>query len=90
MRAAGLVECGAEGRAFILQPHSPGLRMLRANLEQLRSAILGTGRMTEAEFDADLERLEADDILVPSPILWTVCGRRPLAAPRGLTIARAR
>ena len=27
MRAAGLVECGAEGRVFIHQPHSPGLRM---------------------------------------------------------------
>lgn len=77
MRAAGLVECGAEGRAFIHQPHAPGLRLLRAGLEQLRSAILGTGRMSEAEFDADLERLEADDILVPSPILWTVWGRRP-------------
>jgi SAM-dependent methyltransferase len=90
MRAAGLVECGAEGRAFIHQPHSPGLRMLRANLEQLRGAILGTSRMSEAEFDADLERLEGDDILVPSPILWTVWGRRPLATPPGLTIARAR
>ncbi|HTO50045.1 MAG TPA: methyltransferase domain-containing protein [Burkholderiales bacterium] len=77
MRAAGLVECGAEGRAFIHQPNSPGLRMLRANLEQLRGAILGTGRMSEAEFAADLERLKADDILVPSPILWTVWGRRP-------------
>ena len=77
MRAAGLVECGAEGRVFVHQPNSPGLRMLRANLEQLRGAILGTGRMSEAEFDADLERLESDDILIPSPILWTVWGRRP-------------
>ena len=77
MRAAGLVECGAEGRVFVHQPNSPGLRMLRANLEQLRGAILGTGRMSEAEFDADLERLVSDDILVPSPILWTVWGRRP-------------
>ena len=77
MRAAGLVECEAEGRVFIHQPNSPGLRMLRANLEQLRGAILRTRRMSEAEFDADLERLESDDILIPSPILWTVWGRRP-------------
>ena len=54
--------------------------MLRANLEQLRDAILATGRLSSAEFDADLERLEADDLLVPSPILWTVWGRRPWPA----------
>jgi hypothetical protein len=47
MRMAGLVECGAEGRAFIHHPNSPG--MLRANLGQLRCAILATGRMSEAE-----------------------------------------
>jgi len=76
MRGAGLLQCGAEGSAFIHHRGSPGLAMLRANLEHLRSAILGTGRMSRAEFDADLERLEAEDILVPSPILWTVWGRR--------------
>jgi SAM-dependent methyltransferase len=77
MRRAGLQCVGAEGRAFIHHPGSPGMRMLRANLEQLRGAIVAMGQVSEADFDTELALLDADDILVPSPVLWTVWGRRP-------------
>jgi hypothetical protein len=32
--------------------------------------------ITEQEFDKDMLRLDDPDFLMPSPILWTVCGRR--------------
>jgi hypothetical protein len=55
----------------------PGLALLRANFEQLRSNMIDTGYITEEEFNEDIARLDDPNFMTPSPIMWTVWGRRP-------------
>lgn len=78
LRAAGLVDTGTEGRAFIWPAGSAGARLNRLNYEQLREPILATGLLTEEEFTRDLAQLENGGIEINSPVLWTAWGRRPL------------
>lgn len=77
LRAAGLERIGIEGRAFIWPGGSAGATLNRLNYEQLRDAILATGRITEEEFAIDLARLDDCDFEIRSPILWTAWGQRP-------------
>ena len=76
MRALGLVDVRAHGRMAMWHGGSAGARLFRANFEQLREALLGVGLLTQDELDADLARLDNPDTLFPSPVMWTVCGRR--------------
>jgi hypothetical protein len=55
----------------------PGLALLRANFEQLRSNMIDAGYITEEEFNEDIARLDDPNFMTPSPIMWTVWGRRP-------------
>jgi hypothetical protein len=77
MRAHGLVDIRAHGRLAMWQGGSAGARLFRANFEQLREDLLQTGLLTQAEFGDDLARLDNPRTLFPSPVMWTVCGRRP-------------
>jgi SAM-dependent methyltransferase len=77
MRAHGLVDIRAQGRMAMWQGGSAGARLFRANFEQLRDELLRIGLLTQAELDDDLARLEEPRTLFPSPMMWTVCGRRP-------------
>ena len=54
LKATGLGEVEAEGSLVMYQAHSPGTLLMRANLEQLRSALVATGTITDAELDKDL------------------------------------
>jgi hypothetical protein len=38
--------------------------------------MIGAGYLTDDEFDRDLARTAMVDFLMPSPIMWTVWGRR--------------
>lgn len=77
MRAHGLVDIRAQGRMSMWQGGSAGARLFRANFEQLREELLRIGLLTQAELDDDLTRLDDPRTLFPSPVMWTVCGRRP-------------
>lgn len=77
MRAHGLVEIRAQGRMTMWQGGSAGARLFRANFEQLREELLRIGLLTRAELDDDLARLDDPRTLFPSPVMWTVYGRRP-------------
>jgi hypothetical protein len=77
MRGHGLVDIRAEGRMAMWCGGSTGARLFRANFEQLREALLQLGLLTQAELDDDLARLDDPRTLFPSPVMWTVCGRRP-------------
>lgn len=77
IRAHGLVDIRAEGRMAMWQGGSTGARLFRANFEQLREELLRLGLLTLAELDDDLARLDDPRSLFPSPVMWTVCGRRP-------------
>ena len=76
-RALGLADLGAEGHLYMVQPGSPLATLLRASCERRRSAMIDAGYITDEEFDRDLARTEAADFMMPSPIMWTVWGRRP-------------
>ena len=77
MRACGLAEIGAEARLFRWQGGSPGVGIEWANLQQMRASILASGLVTEAEFEADLARMDDPQFAYPSPVMWATWGRRP-------------
>lgn len=79
MQTLGLTEIGAEGRIFRWTGGSPGAWVIRAGIEQLREAILATGRISAEEVAADLARLDDPAFAFASPLLWAVWGRRPAA-----------
>jgi ubiquinone/menaquinone biosynthesis C-methylase UbiE len=79
LRARGLVDVGAEARMFMVKSGSPGASLVRANYEQLRPALIDAGYITEHEFDEDLARLDVQDFMMPSSIMWAAWGRRPWA-----------
>jgi SAM-dependent methyltransferase len=80
LRAAGLSEVAAEGRVLMFDRRNGGGELLRANFEQLAGELVAAGFITAERLRADIERLDADDYAAPSPIMWTVAGRRPVSA----------
>ncbi len=81
LRAHGLVDIRAEGRMAMWQGGSAGARLFRANFEQLREELLRLGLLTQVELDDEVARLDDPRSLFPSPVMWTVYGRRPPARP---------
>jgi SAM-dependent methyltransferase len=82
LRVRGLERISAEGRMQMSLGGSVGAAMMRANLEQLRDAILASGDVTPLEFAQDLARLDQRDFMVPSPVMWSVAARRPYGLGR--------
>jgi 2-polyprenyl-3-methyl-5-hydroxy-6-metoxy-1,4-benzoquinol methylase len=80
MRSSGLVNIGAEGSLSMWGGCSAGTRLLKSNYEQLKTAILSTGLLSEREFAESLAQLDSEDFLVPSSIMWTAWGRRSVSA----------
>ena len=76
LRAHGLRDVFAEGRVFMWPGRSIGSELMRANLEQLRGAIIESGQINAEEFERDLARLDDDDFLASSPVMWAAWGRR--------------
>jgi len=76
-RGMGLVELGAEARMVMVQPGSSSAVLLRASYELRRRAMIDAGYVTVEEFEADLARMDAADFMTPSPLMWSVWGRRP-------------
>jgi hypothetical protein len=76
LRTHGLGSVATEGRILMWHGGSPGASLLRSNYEQLRSAMIDAGYVTEEEFDRDVARLDDPSFIMPSPILWAAWGRR--------------
>jgi SAM-dependent methyltransferase len=81
LRGLGFVDLGAEARLVMVQAGSWSARLLRASYERRRRAMIDAGYVTAQEFDADLARMEAADFMAPSPLMWSVWGRRPWEGP---------
>jgi hypothetical protein len=75
-RDCGLSDVAAEARMFMCAGGSPGAALIRANLEQLRDALIERGYVTRGQFADDVAALDRPDFLMPSSILWSVSGRR--------------
>jgi hypothetical protein len=67
----------AEGRVFRIKGGSPWARVLRANLEQMRDKVIGSGDLTEDEFQADLRSLDDPNVAMLTAVLWAVSASRP-------------
>jgi len=76
LRAHGLVNVGAEGRVFMCDSGSPGADILRASYQQLRTAMIDGGYLTEQQFEEDVARLDSLEFIAPSGILWAAWGQR--------------
>jgi SAM-dependent methyltransferase len=78
MRALGLVDVRAEARVSMWFGRSTGASLTRTNFEQLHDALITRGYVTEEEWEEDIARLDDPEFVMPSPIMWTTWGRRPV------------
>lgn len=82
LRVQGLVNIGAEASMSLWNGHSAGKSLFKLNFEEMADAILRAGLMTEAEFEADLKRVDDSDFVMPSPLMWSVWGQVPELSSR--------
>lgn len=75
-QAIGLVGVGAEANVSMWSGSSAGTDLLKLSCQQLREPILASGLISQDEFEADLRRVDELDYLMPSPMMWTVWGRK--------------
>ena len=76
-RALGLEEVSAEGRMVMFDRRNGGAELLRLNFEQVGAELIAAGLITQRQIDADLARLTEEEFAIPSPIMWSVIGRKP-------------
>ena len=83
LERAGLEDTASEARSYVLRGGSPGTAFDRYSMLAHRDAILGTGALTEAEFDETLRILEDPGELVLTPVLYAAWGRKPAPSQPG-------
>jgi SAM-dependent methyltransferase len=77
LKANGLVQIGVEATASLWGGKSSGTRLMRLHFEEMREAMVSSGLISPVEFDADLKRIDQEDFLMPSPMMWTAWGQLP-------------
>ena len=77
LKANGLVQVGVEATASLWGGKSAGTALIKLNFEEMREPMVSSGLISEEEFEADLKRIEEEDFLMPSPMMWTAWGRKP-------------
>jgi SAM-dependent methyltransferase len=80
LERAGLEDTACEGRSYVLRGGSPGTAFDRYSMLAYRDAILGTGVLTESEFDESLRVLDDPGAHVLTPVLYAAWGRKPAAS----------
>ena len=78
-RELGLVDVSGEARMVMFDRGNGGADLMRVNFEQIGADVIAAGLITRAQIDADLAMLERDEFAIPSPIMWSVIGRKPLS-----------
>jgi SAM-dependent methyltransferase len=83
-RALGLAQVAGEGRLLMLDQANGGTELMRVNFEQVGARLIAAGLIEAEQLQRDLARLDDEEFAAPSPIMWSVCGRRapldPLSA----------
>jgi len=87
-QACGLTQVSAEARMFMCPGGSAGTLLLRANIEQLREALIEGGYVSAQTFADDVAAFARPDFLMPSSTLWSVRGCRAERAAHGGESAR--
>jgi ubiquinone/menaquinone biosynthesis C-methylase UbiE len=81
LQERGLVNIGAEASMSLWQGRSAGTNMFKLSFEELADPILRSGLISQAEFEADIDRLDEQDFLMASPMMWTAWGQVPEFSP---------
>jgi ubiquinone/menaquinone biosynthesis C-methylase UbiE len=76
-RALGLEQISAEGRMMMFDRRNGGAELMRVNFNQIGGDLIAAGLITQRQLDDDLARLTEEDFAMPSPIMWSVIGRKP-------------
>jgi SAM-dependent methyltransferase len=77
LKANGLVQIGVEATASLWGGKSSGTRLMRLHFEEMREPMVSSGLISPVEFDADLKRIDQEDFLMPSSMMWTAWGQHP-------------
>ena len=85
LRRLGLVNLGAEASVSIWRGNSAGANLLKLTCQELRDPIIGSGLISQSEFDAEMKRMDEHDFLMSSPMMWTVWGQVPFLGLGGLS-----
>lgn len=80
MRERGMTDIHGEGRVFMALERSIYARLHQLTVEQVKEELITAGLLTESEYSAAMAALQRD-FLAPTPILWSVVGRRPATSP---------
>jgi len=75
-RALGLAQIGAEGRVLMFDRDNGGAALMRVNFEQVGDQLVAAGFISAEQLRADIARLDTADYVAPSPVMWTVVGRK--------------
>ena len=54
---------------------------MRVNFEQVGAKLIAAGLIDEEQLRIDIARLDDEDFAAPSPIMWSVRGRRAALDP---------
>ena len=76
-RALGLAQVSAEGRMLMFDRHNGGADLMRVNFEQVGGQLVAAGFISGEQLRSDIARLDSEDYVAPSPVMWTAAGRRP-------------
>lgn len=72
-----LEEVEAEGRVYMMRGAHPSAVLPKLTLSRVRSGIIASGAVSEAEFDSALALFDDPDVAVMSHVLMAAWGRRP-------------
>jgi ubiquinone/menaquinone biosynthesis C-methylase UbiE len=75
--ALGLEQVSAEGRLVMFDRRNGGSELMRVNIDQIGADLIAAGLITQRQLDEDLAKLTEEDFAIPSPIMWSVIGRKP-------------
>jgi len=76
LKANGLVQVGVEATVSLWGGKSIGTSLMQLNFEEMREPMVSSGLISREEFEADLKRIDEEDFLMPSPMMWTAWGRK--------------
>jgi len=76
-RALGLEQISAEGRMVMFDRGNGGADLMRVNFDQIGVDLIAAGLITQRQLDEDIARLTEEEFAMPSPVMWSVIGRKP-------------
>ena len=83
LKANRLVQIGVDATVSLWGRKSIGTKLMKLHFEEIREPMISSGLISQEEFEADLKRIDEEDFLMPSPMMWTAWGRKNSAHASG-------